>query len=163
MLSQKKHRTGTSHWLSGLRVLALPRFCSLSIHFPYDVADSMLLERRVKTLWGKGSLPPAEASSLFLERETPALYPVFHNESRESNKWTRSCCWLQLTVSGFATWKQTAFCFLSCSFTMALEVGRHQNLGPISHAPLSTHRAGFCGGALDPKEGNTYLQETLSL
>lgn len=98
MLSQKKHRTGTSHWLSGLRILALPRFCSWSIHFLYEVADSTLLERRVKTLWGKASLPPSETSSFFLEREMPALYPMFHNKIPESSKWTRSCCWLQLTV-----------------------------------------------------------------
>lgn len=57
-----------------------------------------------------------------------------------------------------------AFYFLSCSSRVALGAGRHQSLGPFPRAPLSPMaHSGFRGGALDPKEGNTYLQETLSL
>jgi len=115
--------------------------------------------RRLKEFLGEAPLLLADTGSLFLEKkDTPALFPTFHNELPESNKQAKSCHCLQLTLSEFATWKQTAFSSLSCFFIVALGAVRGQTQKPIPHAPLSlTTLSGFTGGALDPDEGNTHL------
>lgn len=125
----------------------------------------MLSERSLKASRGEASSLPSDMSSLSLEKgDAPALFHMFHNKLPESNEQAKSCRCLWLRVFGFAAWKQTAFCSLSCFSTVTLGAGRDWRQGPIPHAPLSPMTlSGLIGGALDANEGNTCLQETVSL
>lgn len=103
-------------------------------------------------------MPPSDTTSLLSEKgDTPAQFPMFHNKLFKSNKQAKSCHCLQLTVSGFATWKQTAFCSLSCFSLVALGVGRDQSPSNVRHSHPQLSQ-----GSRDT-EGNAYLQETQSL
>lgn len=111
--------------------------------------------------WREASRHPAGKPLFYLQtraacfsRRGTLRFSLFHNKLPESNKQAKSCHCLQLTVSGFAIWKQTAFCSLSCFSTVTLEAGRDQSQGPIPHMPLSPW--------IQTKEILTCLQEAVS-